>query len=564
MFLVLLLVLFVTAFVTNYFWTTYMMSRQTETELTEKGQVLSKQMDAMWSFMAANQEQLEQVAFTETGSYMGLHCAIVGRSVGLIFSQETKYTTRFVNFNPRNLSDAPDEFEAEALTAFLNDKSVTEYHAFTTFDGMEVFRYSAPMQIQESCLECHGEPIGALDVTGYPREGWKIGDVGGAISIVIPLDIYSENAQNMLLSNIIFFSVLLLLLTVCIWFALSYLVASPLNRIQAGVRQMQKGDLDIRLSPTESSRELSELVNEFNDMSNELANIYSNLENQVTDRTLRLSEANELLKEQRAQLEDINRRLIEENRYKSDFLAMMSHELRTPLTSIIAFADMLGKGWSDLGDAGTQELCAEIDVNSQLLLNIINDILDMSRIDAGKAELNLELVDFGDLATSVEPLICPLADQRGVKFTCSVDGDVPLVQADFDKLQHVLVNLLSNAVKFTPDGGTIGIAITHDEMRGEVVCAVHDTGIGIAVENQQEIFDRFRQIDSSDSRKYSGTGLGLALVKEYTQMHGGSVSVESKLGEGCTFKVHIPVRHVTGEDVGETKGTGVKEGKIEG
>jgi signal transduction histidine kinase len=201
---------------------------------------------------------------------------------------------------------------------------------------------------------------------------------------------------------------------------------------------------------------------------------------------------------------------------------------------------MLSHDTQDLADTDTADICAEIDVNSQLLLGIINDILDMSRIDAGKVELNCEFVDLGDLAASLDLLTRALADRKGISYACDIAGDVPLLRADFDKLQHVFVNLLSNAVKFTPEGGTVSLKITFDGDTDEIVFAVGDSGIGIARENQKEIFDRFRQIDSSDSRKFGGTGLGLALVKEYTQMHNGTVEVASELGEGSTFTVRIP------------------------
>jgi len=548
MFLVLLAVLFLAAIVVNYFWTSHSLKQQTEKELVEKGQVLSQQMGAVWSFMSANQEQLQEIAYTEQGSYYGLHCAIVGRSIGMIFSRESNYTTRFVNFSPRNLADSPDEFEAAALSVFNADLGTKEYYAFSEFNGVDVFRYSAPMEIQETCLECHGEPAGEVDVTGFPKEGWNIGDIGGAISIVIPLDVYLENERSTVVSNLIFFCALLLVFSICIWFTLTYLVTSPLRRIQSSVQQACVGKLDINLAPGEASLEIRDLVQELNDMSHELGESYDNMEAQVADRTVQLSRANQLLEEQRAQLEGINIHLTDENRYRSDFLAMMSHELRTPLTSIIAFANLLQKRAADQIAPDISEICSEIESNGQLLLTIINNILDMSRIEAGKAELNLEMVDFGDLASSTRAFIQPIADQKGIKFSYEIDNDVPLAFADFDKLQHILVNLLSNAIKFTSEGGGVWLRITYNDAAGakdacgHVLMQVRDTGIGIDKKNQREIFERFWQVDSSAARNYNGTGLGLALVKEYSEMHGGSVKVQSAPGKGSTFTVCVPMK----------------------
>lgn len=554
MFLTLLVVLFFAAIVFNYFWTSASQQQQMEKELIEKGMVLSQQMDAVWTFMSYNQDELEKIAYTEEGVYRGLHCAIVGRSIGIIFSQDSNYTTRFVNFSPRNPEATPDEFETEALNTFLNDPDAQYYSAFEEVEGERVFRYSAPMNIQDSCLECHGTPAGEIDATGFPKEGWSIGDVGGAISIIIPLDVYEENMQATVANNLTFFIALLLLFSILILLALTYLVTGPLKKIKQSVQNTSVGELDIELAPTETSKEISEFVDELNDMSTKLAELYDSLETQVADRTAQLSEANELLVEQREQLEHINSYLADESQYKSDFLAMMSHELRTPLTSIVAFTNLLKKTAAQNKDEDLEEISSEIESSSQILLTIINDILDMSRIEAGKAELNLGPVDFGDLVAALRDFMQPIAEKKDISLRYEIDKDVPLTFADFDKLHHIAINLLSNAIKFTPDGGSVLFHISYEPPKqtsqsskeasalGHVVLQVIDTGIGIDAKDQRGIFERFRQVDSSVARGYSGTGLGLALVKEYALMHGGRVAVKSTVGEGSTFSVYIPAR----------------------
>ena len=228
----------------------------------------------------------------------------------------------------------------------------------------------------------------------------------------------------------------------------------------------------------------------------------------------------------------------------------MSHELRTPLTSIIAFAEMLNKE-SDPKNEKEAETRREIEANSRALLFMINDILEMSRLDAGRIEMNVETVDLGDIAGLVQSVVQPLAKQNGIEFTCEIDADVPLVEADFEKLRHVLENLAGNAVKFTPEGGSVRLAISYHPECGEVWLRVADTGIGIAKKDQQRVFERFVQADSSASRKYSGTGLGLALAKEYTEMHNGSISVESVLGKGSVFTVRIPAKRSASDDEGD-------------
>ena len=546
----LVIVLIIVSLAVNVAWSSATQRSQMEDELREKGQVLAQQMSAVWDFMSANQERLAAAAYTEEGVYQGLHCAIVGRSIGQLFTMESDYITRFVNFNPRNAADVPDGFEAAALTAFNEDRSLKEYYAVQTVDGEEVFRYLAPMKIEENCLECHGSPKGEIDQTGFPKEGWSIGDIGGAISITIPMDLYREGEVENVVNDLLFFASMLVVFVLVMYIALSHLVTKPLSKIQAGVEQVRTGDLDIELAPTESSREMGAIVKKFNDMTQELSNIYENLEEQVEDRTAQLARANEVLERQRAQLEEANERLKSDNQYKSDFLAMMSHELRTPLTSILAFAELLNKDSAPASEKEA-ETRREIEANSRALLFMINDILEMSRLDAGRIELALETVDLGDVAGLVQSVTQPIATHNDIDLVCEVAPDVPLVTADFEKLRHVTENLVGNAIKFTPTGGRVRLAVSYDAPARQVVIEVSDTGIGIAEKDQQRIFERFVQADSSESRRFGGTGLGLSLAKEYTEMHHGTITVESELGRGSTFTVRIPVEQdesETGDD----------------
>ena len=443
--------------------------------------------------------------------------------------------TLYVNRDGEERADAEMD-----LDAFYADPTCREFYEITQYQGEEVFRYLAPMRIEKNCLDCHGEPAGEIDVTGYAKEGWRSGDVGGAISIVIPLDVYMDNEKSAVVQDVIFFGGMLVACLVIMYLALTYLVTRPLSKIQAGVERIQTGDLDVELAHTESSREMNTLMTEFNEMAHELAGIYSNLEAQVQVRTAQLAEANAVLERQRAQLEEANGRLRDENRYKSEFLAMMSHELRTPLTSIIAFTELLNRN-SEPADEKEAETRREIEANSRALLLMINDILEMSRLDAGRIEMNRETVDLGDIAGMVQAVVQPLANRKNIAFAYEIDPDVPLITADFEKLRHVLENLCGNAVKFTPEGGDVRLSISWHPECGQVWLRVADTGIGIAKKDQRRIFDRFVQADSSASRRYNGTGLGLSLAKEYAEMHGGTISVESELGHGSVFAVRIPV-----------------------
>lgn len=539
-FLCLIAVLLVVSLGANVAWTTANQHHQMEDELRVQGRALAQQMDAVWEFMVFNQDRLSQIAYTEDGVYQGLHCAIAGRIIGQSFTRQSDYTTRFVNLNPRNEAGMPDDYEAAALNAFRADGNLQDFYGFAEADGKQVFRYLAPMTIEEACLQCHGEPAGELDITGYPKEGWAMGDIGGAISIIMPLDVYQQNEQDSIVQDVLFFAVMLAVCLVVVYGALSYLVTRPLGKIQAGVAEVSGGNLNVQLSYSESSQEMSDLTRDFNDMARELADVYANLEDEVADRTAQLQQANEVLERQRYQLERANAQLVDENQYKSDFLSMVSHELRTPLTSIVAFADLLSKHVVPANEKEARALRG-IEANSQALMLMINDILEMSRLDAGRVKLNVEVVDVGDVVALVRATVGPLAAKENLTFASEVAPEVPLVHADFDKLVHVLQNLCGNAVKFTPDGGSVKLEAAFDAVADQVLFRVIDTGIGIAPADHERIFEKFAQVDSSSTRRYNGTGLGLAIVREYAEMHGGSVSVESALGQGAVFTVRIPV-----------------------
>lgn len=552
-FLCLIALLLAVSLGANLAWTTTNQHKQMENELRVQGRALAQQMDSVWEFMVLNQDRLAQVAFTENGAYQGLHCAIAGRVIGQMFTLQSDYTTRYVNFNPRNDADTPDDYEAAALNAFRADRSRTDYYGFAEYDGNQVFRYLAPMTIEEACLQCHGEPAGELDVTGYPKEGWTMGDVGGAISIVMPLDVYQQSERESIAQDVMFFAVMVAVCLIAVYIALNHLVTRPLGKIQTGVEQVSEGNLNVQLTYSESSQEVSALTTKFNAMARELADTYAGLEDEVADRTAQLQQANEVLEHQRRQLEAVNAQLVDENQYKSDFLSMVSHELRTPLTSIVAFADLLSKQVVPATEKEARAL-AGIEANSQALMLMINDILEMSRLDAGRVKLNPEVVDVGDVVGMVRATVGPLAAKENLAFASEVAPEVPLVHADFDKLVHVLQNLCGNAVKFTPDGGSVKLEAAFDAVADQVLFRVIDTGIGIAPADHERIFEKFAQVDSSSTRRYNGTGLGLAIVREYVEMHGGSVGVESSLGQGAVFTVRIPVGGPREEGKGEGDG----------
>jgi signal transduction histidine kinase len=234
----------------------------------------------------------------------------------------------------------------------------------------------------------------------------------------------------------------------------------------------------------------------------------------------------------------MNHRLEEANIYKSDFLAVMSHELRTPLTSIIAFTEIMLVD-TPQEDRELHHNLQEVLQNSHILLRLINNILDMAKIEAGKDQLALDVVDMNDIVASVESVITPLARNKELTLHVQVAPEVPLTKADPEKIRRVVENLAGNAVKFTDKGGEVEILVQLDEASNEIIIKVNDNGIGVKEEYQKYIFEKFTQADSSSSRKYGGTGLGLSIVRKATERMGGMVGVESEPSQGSKFWLQL-------------------------
>ena len=233
--------------------------------------------------------------------------------------------------------------------------------------------------------------------------------------------------------------------------------------------------------------------------------------------------------------------LVRANRVKDEFLANMSHELRTPLTGILGASEMLLGGYQ--GEISEkQALTVEMITNSgQHLLGLINDILDVSKIEAGKLELKLEGILVDDICHSSLAFVKQLAMKKSITVEYSSALNAQRIFADPKRLKQILVNLLNNAVKFTREKGSVHLEVSSDSEANCIVFSVTDDGIGISPENLQKLFAPFVQVDSSLSRQYEGTGLGLALVKKLVELHGGHVSVESELGKGSRFQFTIPI-----------------------
>lgn len=258
----------------------------------------------------------------------------------------------------------------------------------------------------------------------------------------------------------------------------------------------------------------------------------SDLERKVEERTSELREANERLIES-------NIRIKEADRLKSEFMANMSHELRTPLNAVIGFSELLLDGIDgEVNEVQSTDL-THIHDSGVHLLGIINDILDLSKIEAGKMDLLKEEVDMSGIVGGVVSVAKTLVKGKDVNIVSKIDERLPMMMADGKRVKQIILNLISNAAKFTEEGE---IAIKAEPSgNGHILISVRDTGIGIKEEDMPKVFEKFRQIDMSSTRNKGGTGLGMAITKRLVEMHGGSIWLTSKVGDGTTFFVKLPV-----------------------
>ncbi len=253
----------------------------------------------------------------------------------------------------------------------------------------------------------------------------------------------------------------------------------------------------------------------------------------------------ERVAERTADLQAANMALAQASRTKDEFLANMSHELRTPLNAILGLTEALQEYVYGMLNETQSRALQQVQESGHDLLAIINDILDLSKIEAGKLTLDIGPVELETVCQASLRTVRQAAHAKHLNITYTTAPDIGIIQADGRLLKQILVNLLSNAIKFTPAGGTVGLDVSTDTTAPSLICCVWDTGIGIAVENQTRIFEPFVQVDSSLSRQYGGTGLGLALVHKLVQLHNGEITVTSEPGGGSRFTIYLPWQHTT-------------------
>ncbi len=449
------------------------------------------------------------------------------RGVSLL-PDEKRVKPQFVRLSPDltdpqaigNRSDL-DPFLRRSLRVFLTRPGRDFWYTIRREQPVPRFWYAQAVRVRRNCLSCHSESGSATPF----RENQLVG--------VIAVDLPADRLDQQLWLNrlwLIAAGLLAGILAVLVFYVITHrFILRPIHELREVAARVGEGDLTVR-STLRTGDEFEQLSDSLNQMLERLRVSQEKLE-----------QANKALDAKLDEMAQTNIALYEANRVKSEFLANVSHELRTPLTSIIGFAELLRENPELEHDARTARYAENILISGRILLEIINDLLDLAKIEAGRVELNPETADVRDLCVTLLDTMRPMADEKQLQVEFAAAPNLPTVFTDRGKLRQVLYNLLSNAIKFTPQGGRIGLRIEADGPE-HVRIEVSDTGPGIPPEHRETIFEKFRQIDSSATRAHRGAGLGLAIARELVILLGGEIGVESEPGRGSTFWVRLPLR----------------------
>ncbi len=524
-------------------WDIYDIRREAEIEMLQRSRVVAQELISLRAVIALNQEKINTDPVTGNTMFKHLNPASVGRQVAEIFNETTHFSLKQTRVGARNPVNQPDLIETKMLNQLAVDPGISELWQEESREGRWYFRYMIPLRAEESCLTCHGEPAGERDIAGYPQEGLKIGELAGAISLRIPMDSFQEALRVRIWGRIII-AVLFVIITRWISAHLAKrMVAGPLRNLTAMARRLGEGDWEA-VRPVAGTGEIRVLSQVFEQVARQLKESHAILEEKVRERTRELSEANVEL--ERA------------NRFKSDVLANVSHELRTPLTAIIAFTEMLQDQATGQLNKKQREYLEDIADSSRQLLMEVTDLLQMSRLEAGKLDISPEPLDLVEVITDSLSMLDPLARKKNIQIVFPLETGEWWVLADRSKVRHILNNLVNNSVKFTQMGGKVIISlerrhgrhclppgllqgesgVSSDDQFDCLLVSVADNGVGIAPGDKKSIFEKFHQLGQPGQ----GAGLGLALVKELVLLHGGEVWVESEPGCGSTFYFTLPLK----------------------
>ncbi len=427
---------------------------------------------------------------------------------------------RFTNESETELTQLTEE-QKEMIETLKTEETREDNIFFARKGGLLYSNYIRIFRANDKCISCH-KPQGSASA-------FSLNQQVRAVVIQRPAGEISEAILLNWVSIIVAWLIAGTGAIVAFYMITQRVILRPIRQLRALAGNVAEGNLDIR-SAIKTGDEYEKLANAFNDMLDGL---------QAAQEKLR--QANKQLDAKIAELSERNIELFKANKVKSEFLANMSHEFRTPLNAILGFAQVLRDKPGVLKKDKAQRYAENILTSGNRLLNMINDLLDLAKTEAGKMELRIEQTSIPQLCKGLVASFSSLTKKKKIKVRLLTEKNIPVLSTDPGKVQQILYNFLSNAVKFTPQRGRIEIRANLLQDENTVRIAVADNGCGIAEADKKKIFEKFRQADGSITRESTGSGLGLAISRELAAMLAGSIGMESELDKGSTFWLDIPI-----------------------
>lgn len=447
------------------------------------------------------------------------------------YDQETTYSTHMDKIHLKVGDIISDTATRQALKSMLETGVQPPYSPGKPFedqvDGRKYLVTMKPIMNESDCYHCHGVSRKVL----------------GAMVIRFDVERLYAQVSAQRYRTIVIGIFIIPISAIFGYLVVNILVRRPVEALAEQAKKFAEGDMSVRVN-VKTDDEIGILGRTFNYMVESVASFSKRLEEEVQRKTSLLNERTRLMN----LLERANKDLRELDKLKSTFLANMSHELRTPMNAIIGYTDLLIDGVDGPINEDQKKSLNKVATNARHLLQLINDVLDISKIEAGKMKINPKEFDLKWLISASIPAFEPQLKMKGLQLTITIPDGLPLVYADEDRVKEILINLLSNAVKFTPKGSiTVSARLSERGIKpGEqpvfMEICVEDTGIGIREEDIGRIFDKFVQADLTAVRQYEGTGLGLSIARGLVSLHKGVIWVTSKLGEGSKFCFTLPVK----------------------
>jgi signal transduction histidine kinase len=432
------------------------------------------------------------------------------------------YSTQLIRPDARDPADKPGSDDLPVMHRIQHEQ---KDEAFRQAPKENAFYYYGAIRAGQKCLNCHtsAEKMGGIDKA---RPDLKPDDLMAVVRIRLstqPIEEGFHTNRALLIAYAIGTSLLIIAGSYLI---IRYVIVKPVKHLKEVSEAIATGELNIR-SEIQTGDEFEDLSHAFNRMLRNLTNIQDRNKKLITDLDRKVDE-----------LARVNMALFESNRLKSEFLSTMSHELRTPLNSIIGFSEQLLSA-ENLTEK-QHRYAGHIMTSGQRLLALINDILELAKLEAGKMRLHPEPLQPATVCEHAAAMFRPQAEKKNIDLKVIADANGPPVRQDAGKLHQILTNLISNAVKFTPEGGRVTVKAAADG--NDLVFTISDSGVGISPEEQELIFEKFRQAANPMTREQGGTGLGLSIVRELAKLLRGDVTLHSELGRGSTFTVRVAAR----------------------